>query len=489
MAQIEFQAGWLHTSCQGPPDTMIIFNETNPTYLYTNYSVYNPIPFCGLDLKEVYIGCCFQTLDLSSTSNYFSFSWNYLTDFTLEQSFLKDAIGSSYCNLTSMEIGSLFGYQQMYFREGGECLEDYFRCNQDNIEIYNSNGCTGLVEIFPLSNNTVIYASFVGNISISSFTIQKGEMSTVWTSYVPGQYLVPNFSDGLEILAFVLFILAASSALAALIWKITVYRQHKRMMDFWFILCIAEMIFQLTVNFYYQYEVFTSAKLLVIVSFIVSLTNLGSLMFTITNWMILFSIFNIISKRIRVVILFCSCLFHFALVGPSYYGYFIQILNPALFLDIYDLGITLSDTWKLLSLIFGYVPPLTILAIVLKVQYYKRHNYRDEKYLGYDNKRVYSIISIQIVLGILICLMAFDIQNLTVNDRQYLAILLCGYTFSVFNFLALIILIAEMARITKQMVGTHSTKPLEKPVMLVNMVTRVKSAETRTVQGTVIMKQ
>ncbi|KAJ3272446.1 hypothetical protein HDV01_005515 [Terramyces sp. JEL0728] len=485
MAQTVFQTGWLSSSCIGVPDTMIVFNETVPTDIYVETSMYNPIPYCGLDLYDVDIGCCLSSLNQLNASDYLGVSRNYLSEFSITQSIPKEAVGGKYCYIHSMDSNSLFGYQEMLIRDSGKCVENQFICYADRIEIYNQDGCSGLVENYSISSESSAMNSLsVGNISISILEIEHGEMSIVWTAYYPGMLLIPNYSEKLEIVNLVFAILTILAITWLLYSTVQKYIKRKKRSDIWLISCAVMVLLQLVCNVYYQNTIFENDNLLNLVYFILSLTNLGSLMFSITNLQLLFSIFRVVSLYVKTISISIWVLLHFGLFGATYYISLVQIFNPEYFMDLYSVSLTLGFYWQIIYLGFAILPPILILSIMLQVQYFKKKKMGDK--FEYNNQRVYIYAILQLLTAVITCLINFDADKMTFSDRQYLALQSINTCISSLNFYFLIMLLEEMANATRVMVNAKGKKQAtakdEKKVSAATVTMGSSTAEVATVK-------
>ncbi|KAJ3272438.1 hypothetical protein HDV01_005507 [Terramyces sp. JEL0728] len=471
MAELVFQTGWLTSNCIGSPDTMVIFNETNPTALYLSNIDYSPIPFCGVDLNDVDVGCCLSSLNLTSTFGYLGYSRNYLTAVTLEQSIPKDAIGQSYCHIQSINNGSLFGNQEMYIKTTGKCLENHLKCYNDRLEIYSSYNCADDPEYYLLGSPTNISSLVVGNVTVSQIAIAKGLMVIVWTAFVPGLDLIPNFSEPLEVVSLLLFI-ASIVVCCSLMWYLfKKYRLKKRRLDYWHIICTVVMILKMVLYFIYQNTIFTSDLGMNVYTFIITLTDVASLLSNITSCMILFTMFNIVNPWVKTGSISGLVVVHFALYGLMYYCWFIQIFDVDLFMAIYGIANLVGNGWIVFSMCFNYISPLLIIGNVVKVQYYKKRDTEIgtmHKDMHYTNWRLYIIVSIQILLGIFISLTEFDLQNIAKSDRQYLALGSAGAYLLAVNFVLLVALFEELTNITKAIIAVKEPKQSKKPLRLLD---------------------
>ncbi|KAJ3309550.1 hypothetical protein HDV04_005933 [Boothiomyces sp. JEL0838] len=417
MTNIVFQTAWLSSNCIGPPDTMMTFNETNPSPLYLSNIDYNPIPYCGVDLNYVDLGCCLSSLNLTRTLNYLAYSRNYLGDYTLQQSIPKSANGQEYCYIQSLNTSALFGYQDIYIKSSGVCLED-------RLEIYTNDGCQGLDTNISVSSTVANITTVIGNVGVSLFTDYEAQMMLIY--------------------------------------------------------------------FVYQHMIFTDPNLMNIYSFVLVITDFASVMSNVTSLMILYNIFTVINpwvKGIGITVLF---LIFFGLNGIGYYVWYEEIVSPDMFMQYYDLSNTLANAWDTFSLAFNYVPPFWIFVNVIKVQYFKQRTSDEKKNMFLINRNLYLIIALQILIGIIVCLINFELMYLVNTDRQFLALGQFVNYIKHWNFVFLVALFEELTVVTKNILQ-GKVEQTEKQVRLLDLVSPISSGSVnqKTVleQKTIVLKK
>ncbi|KAJ3309561.1 hypothetical protein HDV04_005944 [Boothiomyces sp. JEL0838] len=473
MSQIVFQTAWLSSFCTGPPDTMIIFNETTPTLAYAVFGQVNPIPYCGLSMADIDIGCCLASLDLGSSFNYSSVSRNYLTDYSLAQSIPKAAVGKTYCTLLSNDPFSLFGYQEMYFLPSAMCLENQFKCYSDRLEIYAGNDCTGFTETVTLHQEaTVFNSSIIGNVTIGFLSISNGTWLVEWTGYIQGNLLVPNFSEPIEIISLLLEMITGILILVLLASVSKKYLKTKRNADLWSLMSISFLIVALAFQVCYQYLVIDSIYLLNVLTFIEQIVTIWSLFFCITNCNLLYAIFKVYSLLIIYGGYILCILAYFGFMGLVY-GCLISIL----FLsgscsNYYNTVLDLQIGWNLVYMIFGMIPPTIIIVTVLTIQIRKIQG----SSLIYKNRKIILFAVLELLCAIISCMVGYLKQQLSRNDRQLLAIEYITGTLEPLNFYCLMMVMEQVTAITKTLVKPN--KAIPKPAQSAT----VKSEKIETVQ-------
>src|SRR6478736_3268935 len=134
-----FQSGWKNDRhCTGAPSTMYVFQESNATDLYTFEADDIHIPACGYIGQPIQFGCCLSSVNVAETYEYTSFSFNYLDNtFTALNSPPVSANGNTYCSITSLTTGTLWGYNQAFYLSNKHCFDGNISCNFESIDIFN----------------------------------------------------------------------------------------------------------------------------------------------------------------------------------------------------------------------------------------------------------------------------------------------------------------------------------------------------------------
>ncbi|KAJ3321890.1 hypothetical protein HDV06_003756 [Boothiomyces sp. JEL0866] len=235
MEYLIFESAWINsTYCTGPPSTMIVFSNIFQTALY-NYSYYFdfPLPMCGKAQIPKPTGCCYNSLSKDITVGYTSYMFNNLTgDLSLQHSAPQSANGHEYCQLSSPDGSPLYalgGYETMYFLGNSACVEGYFRCDLNNLYIFNNSDCTGFYETLPITPDQSIQQSyFLGNVTLNTVNISEGQIVPLWQTFTPLLYFYPDFSEKVDYLIALLFIVCVVSLTIASgfsIWK-AIHSKH-----------------------------------------------------------------------------------------------------------------------------------------------------------------------------------------------------------------------------------------------------------------------
>ncbi|KAJ3307680.1 hypothetical protein HDV04_002764, partial [Boothiomyces sp. JEL0838] len=165
MEYLIFESAWINsTYCTGPPTTMVLFSNVYQTALY-NYSYYFdfPLPMCGKAAFPKPTGCCYNSLSKDITVGYTSYMFNNLTDqVSIQHSAPVSANGHEYCQLSSPDGSPMYalgGYEAMYFLGNSGCIEGYFKCDLNNLYIFNNSDCSGFYETLAITPNQPVVES------------------------------------------------------------------------------------------------------------------------------------------------------------------------------------------------------------------------------------------------------------------------------------------------------------------------------------------
>ncbi|KAJ3271398.1 hypothetical protein HDV01_006685 [Terramyces sp. JEL0728] len=466
-----FQTGWYSDYyCHGNPDTIIVFNETNPTPEYESASFFNYIPNCGSDIYSVDIGCCLSSLDLIDTNGYTSFSRNYYGEYDFVQSTPLGTRGT-YCLLQNITQ-----YEQVYLLQNSKCLEDVYKCTETGVLVYPTEGCQGSPQALSFGGNATLY------------TISSGQMTIEWTAFEPPTLLIPNYSEPLEILQLIFFIVTILGFVWLISFQILNFCKRKRRVDLLQLVYSFLLLIKLIYTFYYDYNIFTNDEWLATATFILALFDLTSLFICFVSCRLLFEIFKF-TRIYQVISIVLVVLIHLGLEVPTYCSYATLVTSvPACSSpDLFVISIPLRDTWIIFSVILEILPPGIIFFMIMRQLYLnKKRQYR--------STTVFTIFFLQ-VLGVLInFLMNFIGPKLARTDRQNLALSGMADCSLVFNSILVISLYQELTRLTRKILTPQTEmQSAKKKVMLLDLIRNDQSSEAdmkKTFQdGTIIINK
>ncbi|KAJ3318900.1 hypothetical protein HDV06_006952 [Boothiomyces sp. JEL0866] len=458
MGETVLQTGWYGSyNCKGIPDTIVIFNETTPTPLYSSNSDFNPIPICGTDPYSIDLGCCLSSLDLKATYGYQSFSRNYLSEFSFQQSITPGANGQTYCAIASLDTNSLYGYQQMYLHQRNVCVEETFICGETGLTVFSDPGCAGSNETIAITATPTYYQSiYIGNLTVSMREITGANLEIVWIANVPPPLLIPNFSEPLEILELALFIITVLAYALLIFAQLRNYKKGFKKMKLWQLLVSIAWLVRFCYSIYYVYTIFLSDLSLAIASYCLIVFDITIMASSVITCYTLFEIFKVNSVRKRV---FCICLLfltHIVFELPIFiYGFPVGTFGE----ELYVVAAPFRTIWRALSLIFDLIPPTIIFILIIR-QFSIRHSKsepQEEKNMYRNNHKLVAIMTLQLLTGI------YYIFTFTCNfaivrtDRQYLSFDGIGQSVLLWHELLLILMYRSLTSTTKQLVSPKTT--------------------------------
>ncbi|KAJ3309554.1 hypothetical protein HDV04_005937 [Boothiomyces sp. JEL0838] len=459
----------------GPPDTMIIFNETTPTMLYSAFNNHYPIPTCGLDQKNVYIGCCFNSLNLQSTFGHQSFSRNYLSQYSLQDSIPSSANQIDYCRIQSNT--SLFkGYQELYVKSTGDCLEN-IKCQDGYLYAYSQDQCTGAVELFDVKEITTINSTILGVAQAGLYTAANASMQIVWIAEIPQEDFVPDFSLPIETFTLVLFI-AVTMFNVYMIYNLAQrYRTSRRRMDLWHLTVVSFWFLKSIYFLLYVSITFSDNIMFSILTVLLNFSNIGTFMTSTVTCSILLQIFNIHSRLYKIILLSVVGVIHFALCIVYYVTYIFLVIDPKIFLLLYTPGITLFEVWQTVSLCFDYIPPFYLLYKLIRQEIDVMERYKSTRYKQYK-KELVGVILMQVMTGILFSICNFN-NNLSHNDYEYYGIVIIAYMLYIMHTLLNVNLYHSLGKLTKEMIEPSETlQPTPMRMLKLAVPTKLMDAST-----------
>ncbi|KAJ3318902.1 hypothetical protein HDV06_006954 [Boothiomyces sp. JEL0866] len=457
MTEIVFQTGWYNSYyCQGSPDTIIVFNESNPTPIYNVTNLYDNIPFCGSNSFDVYLGCCISSLDLTYSFGYQSFTRNYLSQYTVKQSTPKDMPQSTYCLQLNQD------YTQRYYLENEKCLEGNVKCSNSTIYIFDESNCQGNTESYALAHLPInVTSGILGNVTLSMVLIENGDMAIQWLAFAPPNLLVPNYTEPLEYVMLLFFITALCSFSVVFGYQVySMYIGEKRR-DVYMLLISMFWAFRLSFSVYYDYTVFDDYSLLTVVTFILLLADVGTLLSGTISCFMLYNIFKVHSKLKQTVGIILLVIVHLICEIPIYLYYCPWVTVPD---DINVIATELRATWKLLSVMLDISPVIIIFLMILRASKL-RANHEETTFYHFTNK-LYSIMYAQVLTGILYLILFFADCLFAKSDRQLIAIDGIDNALLLIHQMLLVIMYDQLEQATRNLVNPKSDKQVTKVLLV-----------------------
>ncbi|KAJ3320676.1 hypothetical protein HDV06_005084 [Boothiomyces sp. JEL0866] len=216
--------------CSGPPNTIYIFDVSNPfaydPTLNETWPSFFRFHFGDLsvgDTDNCYVpiagAACTTSLLPAASFPYQSGStlWYQGMD-KIDAAVAKSANGNTYCQLSAAnfnDTSSLLGFKTIFFlADQFNCYDEHFICkDHGEITYYKEAGCNSSEAVN--LNTTFInqYTNYLGNISFQMKVFRNADMFYGWNQYTPSIYLVPHFRIAWDYVGLVFFVLALILAL------------------------------------------------------------------------------------------------------------------------------------------------------------------------------------------------------------------------------------------------------------------------------------
>ncbi|KAJ3322567.1 hypothetical protein HDV06_002944 [Boothiomyces sp. JEL0866] len=371
MSSLVLQSQWLSTECLGAPSVIYVFNPNT-----TSNSMYplNEIGVCGLfyNPDPTGIGCCVVSLDFLDYGNYQGMMQNYLVEtLDISVSFPPTANNYNYCFIQRTD--NTTDWSNAWYLEANQCI-DQMKCYNGMLTVYSDEKCVDSTQELQLYPNSSISTAIghLGSVIIELITIHSGANRVIWTSYQPGNYLVPAHKNPIEILGLIGYIVAVVLSVITLIYYFIQYRTKKQFRDLG--ICIIMMIdlSKVIASIIYVYTVFQDA---VPVNSIKLFLDISSLSFLLCNFLSAYLLIRILGLQynyLRMAIYLMMSGVWMLMNIPSflcdyfwikayetgldfYYSSFFDLVEEAVSLQNYYIGfIFLVDSLPLLTM-FGKI--------------------------------------------------------------------------------------------------------------------------------------
>lgn len=268
----QLQSAWQGPKCEGPPNTMTIFNSSLKVSPEWKSAGLKRTGMCGILLHSpLQSGCCqssirpqkdgmcthlsivlacyFCSISNSSSRSQESGTINKglgMGSFTstsvetVEQSeMLMVANGALYCHLIAKTVDSLFGMHEYFFlASSNNCIYSKIKCIENGtLVIYPDDHCSGPPTTFSLAenNSTLINNSYFGEVTAGLKTIIGGSTNVVWTTYYPAYLNVPDPSHFSYYIAIIFYGMAVCGTIKVGLlytYRFDLYENPNFMLDF-----------------------------------------------------------------------------------------------------------------------------------------------------------------------------------------------------------------------------------------------------------------
>ncbi|KAJ3260964.1 hypothetical protein HK103_006919 [Boothiomyces macroporosus] len=349
-------------TCSDVPVSITVFNETQPTQLYTNILDDFTIGVCGSDPFDRNIGCCISSLDTALTV-YNSFTFSYM-DADSQAYVPKLATGHKYCLLTSLDTVALNGSMYMYYLQDA-CVNGVI-CNDKGVNVYSDSNCVNLANFYTGSN---ISNSIIGNVSIS-YTVLTGDQEFIWTTFTPSYLLLPDNRSLLDILALLGFIIATLGFAITTVYYSYGYYRKPNDEDLYSTICQILWLIKTDMWFAYNYTLFTNSYVYYVFCSVLALipASLGSSLISTTILLNLLQIRVELYRYAMYIMIICLNL------GLNSYYYTFQIIaiyNQDLYSYMYATAFQFQTYWELFTVVYDNITPVLILIKILNAMSHK----------------------------------------------------------------------------------------------------------------------
>ncbi|KAJ3251988.1 hypothetical protein HK103_001901 [Boothiomyces macroporosus] len=380
------EGAYFGKGCGGPPDTLYAF-KTDYVYSYVDWSpTLNETwpPFYkfhasersvddGGDLNVDISGdICIETTDYASSQPYRS-GYVLFYDPLYELDFLPIAAdGTAYCYLKSDNFAvasNLNGYLAAYFRMNDNvCYDDHYKClSNGNFQYYTASGCSGSVEIIPLTLTSAdVTSANLGNVTTLLKTVQNGQVYFSWLTAVPVGFLVPQFDIAMDYIAVICYCITLMIALYVQHSAIHVLRRT-RAYHFTLVVSVVSATFWIL---YFVFDIIYWALPVTNFGIIAGIAELKSIFIGIASFLNCYLNAYLLSeqyfpnqKQMQKVIPIALFVVHIALFGSAYLYYWIDMGSVSWSVYSWTDAVIL---WYFLMYAFNSFTPILIARRMLK---------------------------------------------------------------------------------------------------------------------------
>ncbi|KAJ3315563.1 hypothetical protein HDV04_001977 [Boothiomyces sp. JEL0838] len=439
-AKLVFQSGWTTaTDCSGPPSSMYIFTENNPTIEFANLQIDTPLPLCGNANLPIPVGCCISSVDLQFTNGYHSITRNYIdqiTDYTAPLS----ANNVKYCSIEAKGNSSNYGYNKTFILGGGNCVGN-IKCDllSNTLTIYNNTNCIGFSETYSVSSLQSYNSSLLGNVSIGT-SIIVGSVNFIWEATTPFAEVVPLYKMPIEIFSAFCYALAFLIPTVTAVFYFYRYRKYKTRKDLLFSIAQLTLLINIVLQFIYNITVFPNDITTFIFDVFTQLSNVSSLFTVYISLNILFTIYTQFQGTLLEKLVYISLtLLHFSTMYWYAFGDLYGLIKgeDETFYLLFSIQGKTFFIWRTVYILVEMLPSLIILHKVFS-------NIEQKKV--YTQKRQIYLMGLLLILQICTVLV-YEILNIIVNytlliggDRAYSAMFGIYYCLQALNsFFVLVI--------------------------------------------------
>ncbi|KAJ3259712.1 hypothetical protein HK103_001973 [Boothiomyces macroporosus] len=422
-----FQSVWMQGECSGAPTSMYTFDQTtNGTLVFQDaINEYLP-PTCGLDPQDVNQGCCVVSLDPTIPQPYSSQTYHFIT--TLDSSdFPKSAVGTSYCKLISKDNSSLFGFQQVYYKADGSCIDNNYMCTSDGtLQVYSGKDCKGNFLSYSTNNKTIQDAT-IGNVSLSFIDVLQGSETYKWTTYTPQTLLVPKFHIPMEILSIISYVVSTIVSVAIFVYFVVKYHQKRTNYMLFFLLSqLLWVLWTIFEDVYYN-TIFLNGETLSIFTQTKRVLFCAATLTTVLNTTYFIVGFNNLSGKIwGHLIYFGVIAVHVVFAGSWYLTYANDHADPnGSFAAFVEAWFKWEPFWSIFTIIYDTVPSFFVAVKLVQSATVERTSALGSLWILHQRDKRFSFLNLSQLANaalyfVLICLSYYT--SVLMTDRNVLAL-------------------------------------------------------------------
>ncbi|KAJ3275226.1 hypothetical protein HDV01_000951 [Terramyces sp. JEL0728] len=499
MSSLVFQSLWKSTECINPPDKLLIFDSVNTT----NVMFYlNQISTCGMfyNPDPSGSGCCTVSLDEADYGNYLGMMETFIGGlWDMDTAAPPSANEHYYCWIQNNDPTD---WTYAAYLDSDQCT-DKVKCFNGNLVLYSDAACTSEVQVLPIQDNIYsVNTSILGNVTVSRKQFADGMNGIAWTSYQPGNMLIPTHKNPVEVLGLIGYILSIGCSLFTSFYYIRAYYYKKSMQSLLITGIQVVEFFKVIVSLVYVYYIFQDVTPLNLVKLTLDLLTISHLFCNMLSGLLLLKILNVHQIKLN----FCLQLFlvivwvsmnilyfmcdYYWLIACEYIDY--NYYNA--FFNIIEVAVNLKNYYMAFVFIFDALPLIALLGIIVRQKRIKLKNRSKELtwlQIVFEYRHILGLIFFQMCVIFFYEFTAYILEyNLLMNNDR--TVLGTGGT-QVFwieaHFLSVVIFNEYLKRYTRDLVNTDvDTKKKEPQKMLLDLAP-ITTKESSTLQGTKLEKE
>jgi hypothetical protein len=374
-AALVFSSQWVTGDCQGPPNTMFLFDlksdgktptetEIWPSFYEFVVDEYS-MGICGNLIAPKSRGCCYSSLDTTLSNGLQSGSFQPLEGRPTSNA-PAAANNQFYCSLGSTTREELT-YNSLWILPTNTCVEKHYVCSKDGVlQVFPQENCQGAVERFQLNNTAQQISTIKGRFNAQFGIIQDGSVQYSWTAFTPSAFLVPRFQIVGDFLGTAMFSLAVLGATGTVVYFIRKFSEKRTSYMKFFLISQIVWFFWVVAKMAYYYIIFDTNQQFMIYSQIMNVVfNLATVSTVLNSAAFLIKFQHLKSKIHRALFYSCLVLLHLVLSGALYFDYF-RFDGP--YIEMIKKWNQFAIAWIVFMFIFNMLPSIFVTSALLQFQ-------------------------------------------------------------------------------------------------------------------------